>query len=107
MSETRPDYSPLTERCPDEVVTQVSQEILELDQGTRIAVLTLHNDADRRPETLGPRSIQALLDAVAGARTLAENGDVEGIMLEGTAPTFAAGLDLTLVSTLAEDPETP
>lgn len=107
MTVSRPDYSPLTDRCPDEVVTHVSREDLDLPQGRTIAVLTLHNDADRRPETLGPRSIQELLTAIDDVRESAENGSVDGVMIEGTAPTFAAGVDLTLVDTLAGDETSP
>lgn len=107
MTVSHPDYSPLTDRCDDEVVTRVSREVVPGPQGSRIAVLTLHNDSAKRPETLGPRSMQELLNAVDDVRKLAEDGSVDGIMIEGTAPTFAAGVDLTLVSTLAADPETP
>lgn len=107
MTASRPDYSVLTDRCPDEVVSHVSREIVDLPQGGKIAVLTLHNDAERRPETLGPRSIQELLNAIDDVRKLADEGSVDGIMIEGTEPTFAAGVDLTLVDTLARDPDAP
>ena len=92
------DHTPLTEHCGDEVVTQVRREILDLP-GTegKVAVLTLHNDADKRPETLGPRSIDALLEAIGQVRELAEEGRVQAVMIEGSAPTFAAGVDLSLV----------
>lgn len=107
MTVSHPDYSSLTDRCDDEVVTHISREVVPGPQGSRIAVLTLHNDAEKRPETLGPRSMQELLTAIDEVRGLAEDGSVDGIMIEGTAPTFAAGVDLTLVSKLAGDPETP
>ncbi|WP_085529590.1 3-hydroxyacyl-CoA dehydrogenase NAD-binding domain-containing protein [Kocuria massiliensis] len=107
MTVSHPDYTPLTDRCPDEVVTHVSRDVVTGPQGRKIAVLTLHNDSEKRPETLGPRSMQELLNAIDEVHRLAEDGSVDGVMIEGTAPTFAAGVDLTLVSTLAADPETP
>lgn len=94
-------YAPLTEASESEVVTRVTAQDLPLPRGAgRAVVLTLHNDAERRPETLGPRSMVQIIEAVEQASARARAGAVDAVVLRGTAPTFAAGVDLTQVKEL-------
>jgi 3-hydroxyacyl-CoA dehydrogenase/enoyl-CoA hydratase/carnithine racemase len=103
VTEPAAQYAPLTDLCPQETVTRVRREAVALPSGAgRLEVLTLHNDVERRPETLGPRSLLALLEALEQTRREAEAGEVSAVLLEGTDPVFAAGADLSLVAGLRE-----
>lgn len=102
IAEAAETFRPLLEQCSQETVTTVHRESLETPQGHHVAVLRLDNGQERRPETLGPRSILNLLDALASLRDQAEAGSVDAVMIEGTGTAFAAGVDLALVREIRE-----
>lgn len=53
---------------------------------------------ERRPATLGPRSIEAVTGAIGAALDRAEAGEVQAIAMTGTGRVFLAGADLSMFS---------
>jgi 3-hydroxyacyl-CoA dehydrogenase/enoyl-CoA hydratase/carnithine racemase len=81
-----------------EHVTRVLTEDREHPGLGTVAVLTFAppEGEERRPATLGPRSIDAVTGAIAAALDRAEAGEVQAIALTGTGRTFLAGADLSM-----------
>src|SRR5690606_1094255 len=96
------DFSPIIDASADEVVTESFVRDVALPSGGTLALITLDNGRDyTRPNTLGPRTLQglgAVLDELA-ARAAA--GEIKGVAVTGKQFIFAAGADLSKVSTLA------
>ncbi|PRX92391.1 3-hydroxyacyl-CoA dehydrogenase NAD-binding domain-containing protein [Allonocardiopsis opalescens] len=81
---------------PDEIVTRAIPRDVELPGGAGTAVLiTLDNGHDHtKPNTLGPKGLLSLADAIeaAAART-----DIAAVAVTGKPFIFAVGADLTAV----------
>ncbi|MBK0418062.1 enoyl-CoA hydratase/isomerase family protein [Leucobacter sp. CSA1] len=98
------DFSPLIEASADEVVTEAFVRDVALPSGGALALITLDNGRDHtRPNTLGPRTLEGfgrVLDAQA-ARAAA--GEIRAVAVTGKPFIFAAGADLSKVSSLATE----
>ncbi|APX33336.1 3-hydroxyacyl-CoA dehydrogenase [Brachybacterium sp. P6-10-X1] len=81
-----------------EHVTRVLIEDREHPGLGTVAVLTFAppEGEEKRPATLGPRSIVAVTDAVSTALDRAEAGEIQAIALTGTGRVFLAGADLSM-----------
>ena len=81
-----------------EHVTRVLTEDREHAGLGTVAVLTFAPPAgeERRPATLGPRSIEAVTGAIGTALDRAEAGEIQAIALTGTGKVFLAGADLSM-----------
>ena len=81
-----------------EHVTRVLTEEREHPGLGTVAVLTFAppEGEERRPATLGPRSIEAVTGAIAAALDRAEAGEIQAIALTGTGKVFLAGADLSM-----------
>ncbi|HEY9294609.1 MAG TPA: 3-hydroxyacyl-CoA dehydrogenase NAD-binding domain-containing protein [Microlunatus sp.] len=90
-----------TELTTDEVITQALSRDVDLPHGAGTAVLiTLDNGHDHtRPNTLGPRSLREINNAIDAA--LARD-DVAAIAITGKPFILAAGADLTGVVRLTD-----
>ena len=101
---TKIDFSPLIEASADEVITESHVRDVRMPSGGTLALITLDNGRDyTRPNTLGPRTLQALntvLDELTGR---ASAGEIQAVAITGKQFIFAAGADLSKVSTLATE----
>ncbi|MGP9536451.1 3-hydroxyacyl-CoA dehydrogenase NAD-binding domain-containing protein [Brachybacterium sp. AOP43-C2-M15] len=81
-----------------EHVTRVLAEDREHPGLGTVAVLTFAppEGEEKRPATLGPRSIDAVTGAIGDALDRAEAGEVQAIALTGTGRVFLAGADLSM-----------
>ena len=81
-----------------EHVTRVLAEDREHPGLGTVAVLTFAppEGEERRPATLGPRSIEAVIGAIGTALDRAESGEVQAIAMTGTGRVFLAGADLSM-----------
>jgi 3-hydroxyacyl-CoA dehydrogenase/enoyl-CoA hydratase/carnithine racemase len=81
-----------------EHITRVLTEDREHPGLGTVAVLTFAppEGEERRPATLGPRSIDAVTGAIATALDRAEAGEVQAIALTGSGRAFLAGADLSM-----------
>src|SRR5699024_5857045 len=81
-----------------EHITRVLTEDREHPGLGTVAVLTFAppEGEERRPATLGPRSIDAATGAIATALDRAEAGEVQAIAMTGTGRAFLAGADLSM-----------
>ena len=81
-----------------EHVTRVLTEEREHPGLGTVAVLTFAppEGEERRPATLGPRSIEAVTGTIAAALDRAEAGEIQAIALTGTGKVFLAGADLSM-----------
>jgi len=81
-----------------EHITRVIAEDREHPGLGTVAVLTFAppEGEERRPATLGPRSIDAVTGALTTALDRAEAGEIEAIALTGTGKVFLAGADLSM-----------
>ncbi|HYP46236.1 MAG TPA: 3-hydroxyacyl-CoA dehydrogenase NAD-binding domain-containing protein [Propionibacteriaceae bacterium] len=87
--------------APDEVVTRALSRDVTLPYGAGTAVLiTLDNGLDhKRPNTLGPRGLDLLRQALETARA---RQDISAIAVTGKPYILAAGADLTGVVAITE-----
>ena len=98
------DFSPIIEASADEVVTESYVRDVALPSGGTLALITLDNGRDHtRPNTLGPRTLQALERVLDEQRSRAAAGDIRAVAITGKPFIFAAGADLSKVSTLATE----
>lgn len=98
------DFSPLIAASEDEVVTRSLVQDVALPSGGTLALITLDNGRDHtRPNTLGPRTLQELGDVLDALRARAAAGDIHAVAVTGKPFIFAAGADLSKVSTLATE----
>lgn len=96
------DFSPLLELSGDEVVTHSFVRDVCLPSGKTLALITLDNGHDHsRPNTLGPKSLAELDTVLCGLRARAAAGEIAAVAVTGKQFIFAAGADLSKVSTLA------
>src|SRR5690606_32851132 len=81
-----------------EHITRVIAEDREHPGLGTVAVLTFAppEGEERRPATLGPRSIDAVTGAPTTALDRAEAGEIEAIALTGAGKVFLAGADLSM-----------
>ena len=96
------DFSPIIEASADEVVTESYVRDVKLPSGGTLALITLDNGRDyTRPNTLGPRTLQGLERVLDELTTRASAGEIRAVAVTGKQFIFAAGADLSKVSTLA------
>lgn len=101
---TKIDFSPIIEASADGVVTESHVRDVALPSGGTLALITLDNGRDyTRPNTLGPRTLQGLGDVLDAQRDRAEKGEIQAVAVTGKQFIFAAGADLSKVSTLATE----
>jgi 3-hydroxyacyl-CoA dehydrogenase/enoyl-CoA hydratase/carnithine racemase len=92
------DFSPLIELAHDEVVTHSYVRDVSLASGKTLALITLDNDLDyKRPNTLGPRSLLELDNALIALGERASLGEIDGVAITGKQFILAAGADLSKV----------
>ena len=98
------DFSPLIEASEDEVITESFARDIALPSGGTLALITLDNGRDHtRPNTLGPRTLEALNRVIDTQRERAAAGEIQAVAITGKPFIFAAGADLSKVSTLATE----
>lgn len=96
------DFTPLLTAAEDEVVTEAFVRDVALPSGGTLALVTLDNGHDyTRPNTLGPRSLESLGRALDELSARATAGEIRAVAVTGKPFIFAAGADLSKVSTLA------
>lgn len=96
------DFSPLLEAAADEVITESFVRDLALPSGGTLALITLDNGRDHtRPNTLGPKTLQALNTILDELSQRAARSEISAVAITGKPFIFAAGADLSKVSTLA------
>ncbi|MBL3700370.1 3-hydroxyacyl-CoA dehydrogenase NAD-binding domain-containing protein [Leucobacter luti] len=96
------DFGPLIAASADEVVTESFVRDVTLPSGATLALITLDNGRDHtRPNTLGPRTLQALGAVLDQLTERAAAGEIAAVGITGKQFIFAAGADLSKVSTLA------
>ena len=96
------DFTPLLTAAEGEVVTEAFVRDVALPSGGTLALVTLDNGHDyTRPNTLGPRSLESLGRALDELRARAAAGEIRAVAVTGKPFIFAAGADLSKVSTLA------
>ncbi|WP_053353088.1 3-hydroxyacyl-CoA dehydrogenase NAD-binding domain-containing protein [Leucobacter musarum] len=98
------DFTPLIEASDDEVITESFVRDVTLPSGGTLALITLDNGRDHtRPNTLGPRTLQSLAIVLDDLRRRAAAGEIVAVAVTGKPFIFAAGADLSKVSTLATE----
>ncbi len=96
------DFAPLLAAADDEVITESFVRDVALPSGGTLALITLDNGRDHtRPNTLGPRTLQALETVLDAQAVRAAAGEIRAVGITGKPFIFAAGADLSKVSTLA------
>ena len=96
------DFTPIIEASADEVVTESYVRDIALPSGGTLALITLDNGRDyTRPNTLGPRTLQGLERVLDDLAARAAKGEIAAVAVTGKQFIFAAGADLSKVSTLA------
>jgi enoyl-CoA hydratase/carnithine racemase len=96
------DFSPLIELAHDEVVTHSYVRDVSLASGKKLALITLDNDLDyKRPNTLGPRSLLELDNALIALGERASLGEIDGVAITGKQFILAAGADLSKVQEIS------
>lgn len=96
------DFSPIIDASADEVITETFVRDVALPSGGTLALLTLDNGHDHtRPNTLGPRTLHGFDEVLELQRARAQNGEIQALAVTGKQFIFAAGADLSKVSTLA------
>jgi hypothetical protein len=98
------DFSPLIEASSDEVITHAYVNDVDLPSGGTLALITLDNGKDhKRPNTLGPRSLESLYKAISSQKERAAVGEIQALAITGKPWIFAAGADLSKVGELANE----
>ncbi|MBP1325340.1 3-hydroxyacyl-CoA dehydrogenase/enoyl-CoA hydratase/carnithine racemase [Leucobacter exalbidus] len=96
------DFSPLIAASADEVITESFVRDVALPSGGTLALITIDNGRDHtRPSTLGPRTLEALSTVLDALTQRAAAGEITAVAITGKPFIFAAGADLSKVSTLA------
>ncbi|MDO4241755.1 MAG: 3-hydroxyacyl-CoA dehydrogenase NAD-binding domain-containing protein [Microbacteriaceae bacterium] len=96
------DFTPLIEASADEVVTEALVRDVALPSGGVLALITLDNGRDyKRPNTLGPRTLQGLGETLDQLKTRAASGEIATVAITGKPWCFVAGADLSKVGSLA------
>ncbi|MBN9612492.1 MAG: enoyl-CoA hydratase/isomerase family protein, partial [Actinobacteria bacterium] len=108
---TKIDFSPLIEAAgpsaegggnsAGEVVTHSFVRDIALPSGGTMALITLDNGHDyTRPNTLGPLTLQELSGVLDELTARAASGEIRAVGITGKQFIFAAGADLSKVSSL-------
>lgn len=98
------DFSPLIDAAEGEVVTHSFVHDVALPSGGTLALITLDNGADHtRPNTLGPVTLQELEGVLDAQSERAARGEIRAVAITGKQFIFAAGADLSKVSSLATE----
>lgn len=101
---TKIDFSPLLQAAEGEVVTHSFVRDVALPSGGTLALITLDNGADyTRPNTLGPLTLHELDGVLDAQSTRAAAGEIQAVAVTGKQFIFAAGADLSKVSSLATE----
>ena len=96
------DFSPLLAAAEGEVVTHSYVRDVALPSGGTMALITLDNGEDHtRPNTLGPLTLHELNGVLDELTARAAAGEIAAVGITGKPFIFAAGADLSKVSTLA------
>lgn len=96
------DFTPLLDAVDDEVVTRSFVRDVALPSGGVLALITLDNGHDyKRPNTIGPQTLDSLRIVLDELKERAERQEIRGVAVTGKPFIFAAGADLSKVSTLA------
>ncbi len=96
------DFSPLLAAAEGEVVTHSYVRDVALPSGGTMALITLDNGEDHtRPNTLGPLTLSELNEVLDALKERAAAGEISAVGITGKPFIFAAGADLSKVSTLA------
>lgn len=96
------DFSPLIAAAEGEVVTHSYVRDVALPSGGTMALITLDNGEDHtRPNTLGPLTLSELNEVLDALKERAAAGEISAVGITGKPFIFAAGADLSKVSTLA------
>ncbi len=96
------DFSPLHAAAEGEVVTHSYVRDVALPSGGTMALITLDNGEDHtRPNTLGPLTLSELNEVLDALKERAAAGEISAVGITGKPFIFAAGADLSKVSTLA------
>lgn len=99
---TKIDFSPLITAADGEVVTHSYVRDVSLPSGGTMALITLDNGEDHtRPNTLGPITLTELNDRIDELTARAAAGEIQAVGITGKPFIFAAGADLSKVSTMA------
>ncbi|MGN6161928.1 MAG: 3-hydroxyacyl-CoA dehydrogenase NAD-binding domain-containing protein [Marmoricola sp.] len=99
------DYEALARLHPREVITRPHLSEIQLPGAGILALITLDNGVDRRPTTLGPKSLTELGTLLGKLTERAESGEIAGVGITGKPGCFAAGADLSAMRAL-KDPQT-
>jgi enoyl-CoA hydratase/carnithine racemase len=92
------DYGPLLALAEDEVVTHSHVRDVRTPSGKVIALITLDNGLDyKRPNTLGPRTLEELEGVLIDLQARAARGDIHAVAITGKQFILAAGADLSKV----------
>jgi 3-hydroxyacyl-CoA dehydrogenase/enoyl-CoA hydratase/carnithine racemase len=87
----------------DEVVTHSYVKHVDLPSGGKLALITLDNGKDyKRPNTLGPRSLRSLSDALDAVAASASRGEIRAAAITGKEYCLAAGADLSQASNVPD-----
>ncbi|UOR03134.1 3-hydroxyacyl-CoA dehydrogenase NAD-binding domain-containing protein [Leucobacter allii] len=98
------DFSPIIDASADEVVTASHVRDVALPSGGVLALITLDNGRDHtRPNTLGPRTLDGLRIVLDELAARAAAGEIAAVGITGKPFIFAAGADLSKVSSLATE----
>ncbi|UOQ58610.1 3-hydroxyacyl-CoA dehydrogenase NAD-binding domain-containing protein [Leucobacter allii] len=98
------DFSPIIDASADEVVTASHVRDVALPSGGVLALITLDNGRDHtRPNTLGPRTLDGLRIVLDELAARAAAGEIAAVGITGKPFIFAAGADLSKVSSLASE----
>jgi len=98
------DFSPLLAAAEGEVVTHSFVRDISLPSGGTLALITLDNGLDyRRPNTLGPLTLSELDTKLNELSQRAASGEISAVGITGKQFIFAAGADLSRVSSLANE----
>lgn len=99
---TKIDFSPLIAAAEGEVVTHSFVRDVPLPSGGTMALITLDNGHDHtRPNTLGPLTLQELDGVLETLKARAAASEIQAVGITGKPFIFAAGADLSKVSSLA------
>ena len=96
------DFAPLLAAAEGERVTHAYARDVALPSGGTLALVTLDNGEDhRRPNVLGPKSLESLDRALRAQRDRVASGHIQALAITGKPWIFAAGADLSKVGALA------
>lgn len=96
------DYRTLTELFPSETVTHARLQEIELPGSGIFALITLDNEHERKPATLGSKTLIELGCLLDRLRERAAAGEVSAVGLTGTSGYLAAGADLSALRTVTD-----